>query len=214
MVGRGGVAADAVEIASALNEEIVSYVDQVSQSPKSLLESQPPVFSDFEEAIRATNCSRFFVAVGENWARQEIFRNLSQISETVEIVSLIHPEASLGTKCEVGPGSLVAPLARLGNHVSVGLGFLAQPCSVLGHGSVFGDFCSVSSGVSVGGQAIIGSRVHLGLNAAVREKVSIGSDTVVGATAFVNADFGSNLVLLGSPARAFRSRTQEEPNFR
>lgn len=214
MFGRGGTATDALEAVLALGHDLVGFVDETSDRPIPHLLPHLPVFRDPLQAIEATGTSTLFIAVGDNWARQSIFEKLETSLGGVEFLTLVHPQASVGLGATIGAGSYVGPFARVGNMVRLGRGAAVRPYSVLGHESVFGDFCSFSAGAVTGGMVVGGSRVALGLNASVREKVRIGSGTVVGSHSFVNSDFGSNLVLVGSPAVMLRHRDVDEAYMR
>ena len=73
----------------------------------------------------------------------------------------------------------------------------------------FGDFCSVSQGVTVGskgagksdGWPVFGNHVYIGAGAKILGAIELGSNVVVGANAVVTKNVSSDSLAVGIPAR-------------
>lgn len=79
--------------------------------------------------------------------------------------------------------------------------------SVTEHECVVGDFAHLSPGATLGGQARVGRRSHVGLNASVIHLGVVGDDVTIGAGACVVKPVESNTTVVGVPARPLVRRT-------
>ena len=75
--------------------------------------------------------------------------------------------------------------------------------------AIFGDYCNLSQGVTIGrisigskmGAPKIGNRVWFGTSCIVVGGISIGDNVLIGPGAFVNFDVPSNSIVLGNPGK-------------
>ncbi|MEY8200648.1 MAG: hypothetical protein RPS47_15540 [Colwellia sp.] len=73
----------------------------------------------------------------------------------------------------------------------------------------FGDFCSVSQGVTVGskgagksdGWPVFGDRVYIGAGAKILGSIKVGSNVVIGANAVVTKNIADDSLAIGVPAK-------------
>ena len=59
---------------------------------------------------------------------------------------------------------------------------------------------------AVGSFVQIGKGVHIGTNCTIKERVTIGEYSIVGAGAVVVKDVPANAIVVGNPARVIRFR--------
>lgn len=78
----------------------------------------------------------------------------------------VHPEAWIGPECEIGSGT----------HVNYGVKMTR---------TVVGRHCTLSPGVTICGDVLLGDRVTVGAGATVCDRVAIGHDVTIGAGAVV-----------------------------
>ena len=75
--------------------------------------------------------------------------------------------------------------------------------------SVLGDNVNIHKGVTIGqenrgsrkGSPVIGSRVWIGVNAAIVGNITIGDDVLIAPNAYVNCDVPPHCVVIGNPCR-------------
>lgn len=208
--GAGGQAENAFEVCSVLGVGVVGFVDEtVSQQPHPR-HHDVTIFPSVEAAIEQHEVRFLFVAIGEGWRRAQVITRMAETTAGLELISLIHPSATVSSTANIGAGSIVMPGAVVGANVSVGQGAIIGANSVTAHDCTIGDFASIFAGVSIGGGSRVGEMSTVGLNAAIREKVTVGRNVVIGAQAFVGKDFDDNSVIVGVPGKKVRSRPSEE----
>jgi sugar O-acyltransferase (sialic acid O-acetyltransferase NeuD family) len=118
--------------------------------------------------------------------------------------TIVHPSASVGTGCSVGPGTVLLAQTVLTADVRVGTHVAVMPQVVLTHDDVIGDFVTIASGVRVSGGVEIAEAAYLGTGALIRESLRIGARSIVGMGSVLLRDVPGNEVWAGNPARLIR----------
>jgi acetyltransferase-like isoleucine patch superfamily enzyme len=73
------------------------------------------------------------------------------------------------------------------------------------------DFSSLAPGAITSGLVTIGARSAVSLGAVIKQRVTIGNDTIIGANSYVNQDIESNCIAYGTPAKKIRFRNSKDP---
>jgi len=73
--------------------------------------------------------------------------------------------------------------------------------STVGHGTLIGDFVTVSPGAKISGDVTIGNNVYIGSNAVIKEGVKVCGNVTIGACAFVNKHITEPGTYVGVPAK-------------
>jgi len=115
--------------------------------------------------------------------------------------TLIHPSASVGAGCQVGPGSILLAQTVLTADVTVGEHVAVMPQTVLTHDDVIERYATLASGVRLGGTVRLGEGCYIGAGALVREGLTIGAGALIGMGSTVLHDVPAGEVWIGSPAR-------------
>jgi sugar O-acyltransferase (sialic acid O-acetyltransferase NeuD family) len=115
--------------------------------------------------------------------------------------TIVHPAASVGTTCVIGPGSVLLAHVVLTADVAVGRHVVVMPQAVLPHDVRVADFATLASGVRLGGSCEVGESAYVGAGACVREELSIGPRALIGMGSVVTRSVPSERLWLGSPAR-------------
>ncbi|MEZ5063072.1 MAG: acetyltransferase [Solirubrobacterales bacterium] len=121
--------------------------------------------------------------------------------EEERYATLIHPDASVGSSCSIGPGTVLLAQVTLTTDVVVGKHVAAMPQVVLPHDAVVGDFATIASGVRVGGGCLIGSEAYMGSGSSLREGLTVGRRAMVAMGAIVTRDVPDERLWCGFPAR-------------
>lgn len=145
----------------------------------------------------------FFVAIGDSAAREKYFKKL----EGFNIVTLIHPNATVARGAQIGRGTAVMAGAVVCTYAKVGDGCIVNTCASVDHESVVGDFSHISVGAHLSGGVNVGRSVWVGVGAAVVDKVSICDCCVVGAGAVVTKNLDARGTYIGVPAKLYERKS-------
>ncbi len=148
----------------------------------------------------------FFVAIGDNSLRQDIFRSFANDNKFATAVSLFHPTSCISKYAEIMPGSLFLPFTVVNAFVKIGYGVIVNTSSVVEHDNILNEFCSLAPGVKTGGNVEVGCRAAISLGCSIAPGIKIGEDNIIGANSFVKYDTRDNSIYYGIPARFIRIR--------
>jgi len=115
--------------------------------------------------------------------------------------ALVHPDATVGSRCALGEGTVVAAGARLTTNVAVGAHCYVGPNAAVGHDVVLEDAATIYPGAVLSGNVHVGRAATVGAGAAVRQGLRIGDGAMVGLGAAVVADVPPGATVIGVPAR-------------
>ncbi len=170
-----------------------------------------------EEAVELSDayaCRSFFVAIGDNWARWKIAQRLAATVDDIEFPAVVHPSVLVSRSARIGPGSVIMAGSIVATNAIVGEGCIVYTASTVNHDCRMDDYASISPGVHLGGGAAIGMRSSIGIGSTLREKISIGRDSVIGAGSVVLDDIPDDTVAYGVPAKVIRRRAADEKYMR
>ena len=196
IVGAGGLGREFATWARDAGFDIRGFLDH---DPHALdgTRCEIPIVGREEEYSFQTG-DRAVIAMGDPQMRAEVSRKLSG---KVEFATVIHPSATVGPHCQLGPGSVVCPGAVLTCDVEVGVHTVINIGSVIAHDARLGDHCTLCPHAEVMGRAQLGDRVFLGTQAVVIPSVEIASDAIVGAGAVVLKSVDPGVTAVGNTAR-------------
>jgi sugar O-acyltransferase (sialic acid O-acetyltransferase NeuD family) len=115
--------------------------------------------------------------------------------------TIVHPTATVGETCQVGPGSVLLSHADLTADVIVGRHVAVMPQVVIPHDTRVEDFVTLASGVRVGGSCLLSEGAYLGNGACLREGLHVGAWALVGMGSVVTRDVPGHRLWRGVPAR-------------
>lgn len=119
----------------------------------------------------------------------------------IELVTLIHPNAVISRRVEIGKGTVVMAGAVINSDVKIGKGCIINTCASVDHDCKVGEFSHISVGAHVAGKCIIGDRTWIGAGATVSNNVNICQDCMIGAGTVVIKDIDNTGTFIGVPAR-------------
>lgn len=138
------------------------------------------------------------VAIGNNKIRQQKLQQLE--SAGAKIIILIHPSATVSRYTKIGPGSVVVAGAVINPDCIIGSGVIINTCSSVGHDCTLGDAVHICPGARLAGGTVVYDRAWVGVGTSVRQLITIGADSIVGAGSVVVKDVSSNTTVMGVPA--------------
>jgi sugar O-acyltransferase (sialic acid O-acetyltransferase NeuD family) len=192
--GHGKVVAD---IAIKMNKwQSIAFLDD-DESIKASMGLE--VIGNTADAFIYKDEADFFVAIGSNTAREKILEKL--IEQGLNVVSLIHPNAVIGTDVEIGIGTAVMAGVVINSSSRIGKGCIINTSSSLDHDNVIEDYVHISPGVRTAGTLRVGKGSWLGIGSIVSNNVNICSGCKVGAGAVVVKDITEPGTYVGVPVR-------------
>ena len=155
-----------------------------------------PVIGKVADAINIEDDK--IVAIGNAEIRQKIQNQLSTL------VTLIHPNAVVSRRVEIGEGTVIMAGAVINSDVVIGKGCIINTGASVDHDCKLRDFDHVSVGAHVAGTVSIGSKTWIGAGATVSNNVSICDHCMIGAGAVVVNDVVNSGTYVGVPVRKIK----------
>lgn len=143
------------------------------------------------------------VAIGNANIRERIQESIQKL-ERVKLATLIHPNAVISRRVEIGAGSVVMAGAVINSDVVIGTGCIINTGASVDHDCKVGDFAHISVGAHVAGTCCIGQRTWIGAGATVSNNLNICGDCMVGAGAVVIRNIEESGTYVGCPVRKIR----------
>lgn len=205
LIGAGGFARETAEAVRALNSvtptwKLLGFLDD-SPERQGTTVSGAPVLGPVEMAHDHPDAA-VIICTG----RPDNYVSRRQIAERLDLgddryATVIHPAASVGGTCRVGPGSVLLAHVDLTVDVTIGRHVAVMPQVILTHDSQVGDFATLAAGVRVGGGSHVCAGAYIGQASCLRELTTIGRRAMVGMGSLVACDVPPERMWYGSPAR-------------
>lgn len=212
IVGAGGFARETAAAVRAVNAahstwDLLGFLDD-DPALHGTRRAGVPILGDLDSLSRYPDAA-VVVCVGnprDYAARERVVNRLGLTPE--RFATIVHPTASVGAECVIGPGSVLLAHVALTAQVRVGAHVAVMPQVVLTHDDEVADFATIASGVRLGGGVRVQRGAYLGAGALVRESLTVGAGSLVGMGSVVLGDVPPGEVWAGSPARFLRSATR------
>jgi sugar O-acyltransferase (sialic acid O-acetyltransferase NeuD family) len=202
IVGAGGFGRECLDIVEALQVEgaelhFVGFFDDKGGDAELLRRRSARCVGPIVATPEHT--SRYVVAIGNGEVRRGIDGAMTEAGLTA--VVLVHPQSTLGSDCDVGPGTILNAGARVTTNVRLGRHVQVHANAAVGHDARLGDYVSVFPGATISGAVELGAAVTVGTGANVLPGVRVGDGAFVGAGAVVVDDVPPGATVVGVPAR-------------
>ena len=135
------------------------------------------------------------VAIGNPKIRERIQEEISGV------ITLIHPDAVISRRVEIGEGSVIMAGAVINTDAVIGKSCIINTCSSVDHDCVLGEYVHVSVGSHLSGTVNVGKGTWIGAGATVSNNVNICGNCMIGAGAVVIKDIDKPGTYIGVPAR-------------
>jgi len=112
-------------------------------------------------------------------------------------------EIAVGQNCFILENTIIQPFVHIGNNVTLWSG------SHIGHHSVIEDHCFLAPRTAIAGRVHIGQYSFIGINATVRNGVTIGSSSLLGAGSIIMENTASNSVYISDRTRPSGKRSAD-----
>jgi len=142
------------------------------------------------------------VGIGEPFYRDLLAKKI--LSNSLKLVSIVHPTAVVSGSASIGNGSYIGPFAFISSNTIISDNVVIQPHAMVGHDTQIGHSSVISTNAVLAGNCTVGARTFIALNVSVEQKTNIGDDSIIGMASCVNKDIPSNVIAMGYPARVLK----------
>lgn len=208
-VGAGGHAKILVELLERAEKyELVGFTDADPKRWGTKVMGYPVLGGDEELAgLYAKGIRAAFIGVGAvsstgTRLRARLFRQA--VSLGFQMLTLIHPQASVSPSATVRVGSVVMAGSVVSTEVRVGDNVVIYPGTVIEHDSVIDNHVHLSPGVLLAGGVHIEEGAFIGIGTSIIQGVHVGRGTTIGAGSVVLGDVPANVIVAGVPARILK----------
>ncbi|MEW6252002.1 MAG: acetyltransferase [Planctomycetota bacterium] len=159
-----------------------------------------PVLGGVERLIllHHDGVGRAIVAIGDNVTRMAIAETLRK--RGFELISAIHPLASISPSAEIGGHVVLGPRATICVHTRVGPHTVLSAGAIADHDNVIGQAVFLHPAVRLAGGVTVGDFAVLGIGACVIPGRKVGAGATVGPGAVVIRDVPAIAHVSGVPA--------------
>lgn len=192
--GHGKVVADIAIKMGKWNS--ISFLDDDNSLSSSM---DIDVIGPSDDYVKYLKECDFFVAIGNNTIRRRLLNKLEL--DGAKIPVLIHPNAILGEKVDLGLGSVIIAGAVINCCTRIGKGCIINTGATVDHDNIIGDYVHISPGVHTAGSVHVGEMSWLGIGSIISNNVAITDNCVIGAGAVVIHNINQPGTYVGIPAR-------------
>ncbi|MFS8083404.1 MAG: acetyltransferase [Ginsengibacter sp.] len=186
-------------ILQALGKKVTGYCDfELKEKNPYLIDYIGKELSD--KGISALSENEFFIAIGNNITRRNIFCELAL--RNLFPVNIIHPGTIIDPSVKLAKnGVMVAPNVTINALAYVGEGVICNTGCIIEHECQIGHFAHIGPGAVLCGNVQVGENTFVGAKSVVREGIKIGKNVIIGAGSVVVKDIPDNAKVAGNPAR-------------
>lgn len=140
-----------------------------------------------------------FVAIGNNRIRARIFDQLR--AQGANLVSLLHPAATVSRYASVGAGSLVCAGASINPYAHIGDNCIVNTNASVDHDCQISDHVHIAPGCNLAGDVQVGEGSFLGIGSAILPGKQLGEWVTLGAGSTLVENLPAKVLAYGCPAK-------------
>ena len=148
-----------------------------------------------------SNYRRAVIAIGNNITRMRLAEALQSQLQTVEWITVVHPQSCVHPSVKLGAGAVVFAGAVVQPDTVIGAHAIINTGASVDHDCVIGDFVHVAPGARLAGDVKVDRGAFIGISAAIIPGRRVGEWATVGAGAAVVNDIPARATAVGVPAR-------------
>ena len=141
----------------------------------------------------------FFIAIGDNHIRRQLFQSLTQECADIDLVRSAHSIVSPTSRIE--RGTLIMPKVVINADAQIGKNVIINTGAIVEHDCKVGDHSHLAPGSILTGAASIGCLTTIGAGAVVCPGVRVGDNIILGAGTIATRDLDTSGYYSGAPAK-------------
>jgi acetyltransferase EpsM len=187
---------------------IIGFLDNINSDRKGTDFCGKTILGGQEqlEHLQRQHIRHLFLGIGDCRVRLALATIVNEAG--FELVTIIHPRATLAEDAALGRGTVIMAGAVVNPGSQVGENVIVNTSSSVDHDCYIENGVHIGPGAHLGGGVSIGEGAWVGIGAIIKDKVRIGRGAVIGAGAVVLKDIPDNVVAFGVPARVIRKVVQ------
>ena len=143
------------------------------------------------------------ICVGNLYLRKEIAQKLL-CNTNLSFPNIILNNVVICEDVKLGMGCILCSGTKISTHVEIGSFAFINMESMICHDGMIGDYVTLSPDVKIAGNVCIYNNCEIGMGAKIKQGITIGEDSIIGAGAVVVKDIESKTVAVGVPAQPIR----------
>lgn len=160
---------------------------------------------DFLEILLRKKSNNYFLAIGENHIRRDIFNFLVQ--NDANLPNLFDPYSFVDHSVEYGKGNIFFHNSYIGPSVKLGSNNIFNTGCVVEHNSSVLNHCHLAPNSVICGNSHIDDLCFIGANSTVINNIMISSEIKLGAGSTVTESIkNKSSTYVGSPAKEIKSK--------
>jgi acetyltransferase-like isoleucine patch superfamily enzyme len=163
-----------------------------------------PIFvgEQYIKKIKSLDIRACFVLEDDQLLRASIFDELNK--NRIKILSYIDASTQFGGQNILGDGIVIFPNCYIGYKTDIHDGTIIQTNCTIEHHSRVGNFVNILPGMVTGGFVAIEDLAQINMAVRMSNRVTIGSETIIGAGSLVLDDCKPKSLYYGQPAKFVR----------
>lgn len=207
IIGAGGHGRAVLDAARSSNHNVLAFVDEKLAGKKVL---GVDVVATANEFLEIRNL-QFFVAIGDNYRRQQIAtRTKLDLPDASEAI-IIHETAYVSPFSSIEGGCVIMAKVVVGANCRIERGCILNTGSQVDHDGYLKEYSSLGPAACLGGAVTLGTRSVVALGSSIKHGLEIGNDTIISAHAYLHQSVPDGVVYAGVPARKIKERMIGEP---
>ena len=126
------------------------------------------------------------------------------ISNNIELITAIHPTATIMPEVEIENGTWIGPRCHIGYKTQIHTGVMMVQGAMIGQHNIIERCAEVHTGAITTGNVTIGECATINAGATVIPRIEIGNDVIIGAGSVVLENVAPNHTAVGIPARVIK----------
>lgn len=212
IIGHGGHSKVIYDSVLSFNEnEVIGFLDDKYEEVKLIgqiicgpIKAAEKLFEHFKDI-------KFVIAVGDNKARELIFKRLNIPNDYY--ATIIHKSAEVSRSARIGEGTVIMPKSVVNANTEIGHHSIINSGAIIEHDCKIGNFVHVCPNATLTGSVQVDDRAFVGAGATIIPTIKVGEGAVIGAGATVIHNVPSHNKSTGVPARNYSSNLREGQSF-